>query len=192
MSACDIPESMSLISGESGLTSKRRIAVSSTPKHFGISAFESHWSVLCIFVTYDLIKIHRDIIYQNLMDFWFWSIFLRISWNPHNFGYKKAQIHWIIVKFCFLRGATQTQGVPPTPSRGEGGGSLKTVMGDTYPLPAPLYKKRFFLNIWSDMRSYRSQMPYWIIFSLGKLLETIWDMIPMILQEKVFWFCKEV
>ena len=37
------------------------------------------------------------------------------------------------------------------------------------------------------MGSYRSQMTSWIVFRLGKLLETIWDMIPMILREKFFW-----
>ena len=36
------------------------------------------------------------------------------------------------------------------------------------------------------MCSYRSQMTSWIVFRLGKLLETIWDMIPMILREKCF------
>ena len=37
------------------------------------------------------------------------------------------------------------------------------------------------------MGSYRSQMTSWIVFRLGKLLETIWDMIPMILREKIFF-----
>ena len=78
------------------------------------------------------------------------------------------------------------EGRYPPPPQG-GGGSL-----NTWGTPSPIIQKTFFLNIWSDMGSYRSQMPSWIIFRLGKLLETIWDMIPMILQEKVFWFCKEV
>ena len=37
------------------------------------------------------------------------------------------------------------------------------------------------------MGFYRFQMTYWIVFRLGKLLETIWDMIPMTLREKIFW-----
>ena len=83
--------------------------------------------------------------------------------------------------FSTLRGLTLTQGVhPPSPLKGGGGGSLPTWCPHT-PLP-----KKIFFNIWSDMGSYRSQMTSWIVFRLGKLLETIWDMIPMILREKIF------